>query len=77
MLLERSRKGCEVTKNLSLSHYCFVGIFSVLTFLKRGIFTLVKNLFGTFSVLLRRLPPFLSIFFIFRLMSGNDWLHIS
>ena len=40
---------CKDTKNIPISHYHFEGIFTALTFLKRGIFTLVKILFRTFS----------------------------
>ena len=40
---------CKNTKNIPISHYHLEGIFTALTFLKRGIFTLVKILFRTFS----------------------------
>ena len=42
--------GREVTKNPSISHYHSEGFFLLLTFLKRGIFTLVKVHTGTVPV---------------------------
>ena len=61
----RGRTGCEITKNPPISHYDSREFFCVLTFLKRGIFTLVKILSGTFSVPLRWLSPSVSAFLFF------------
>ena len=54
--------GCEITKKTANITLSFSRFFLVLTFLKRGIYTLVKILFSTFSVALRRHPSFLSVF---------------
>jgi hypothetical protein len=57
--------GCEITKNSPISHHCHIGLSFILTFLKRGVFTLVKNFRTTFSVLLRLHRPLMSSFLIF------------
>jgi hypothetical protein len=57
--------GCEITKNSPISHHCHEGLSFILTFLKRGVFTLVKNFRTTFSVLLHLHRPLMSSFLIF------------
>ena len=57
--------GREVTKNPSISHYHSAGFFLLLTFLKRGIFTLVKILFHTIPQLFTVAPSLRVRFFYF------------